>query len=243
MAGMKEGEVDRERHAHAPDREGAAQGRVAQLRHPQAAAAVRRRRERSAQGDLSAAHRDHGHRGSDGGDQRACARTPSARWSISTCRTGGARRTGICRACSEALQRDFSVTRRSEEWLEQEPELEEQALRERVIARGARAPTSAKVARVGRRDHAPHREARSMLQTLDQHWREHLAAHGLPAPGHPPARLCAEGLPLRIQARGVRAVRRDARARQVRDGLAPVDRSRCAPRRRSSARRPSGASG
>ena len=29
----------RERHAHAPDREGAAQGRVAQLRHPQAAAA------------------------------------------------------------------------------------------------------------------------------------------------------------------------------------------------------------
>ncbi len=35
------GRGDRERHAHAPDREGAAQGRGAQLRHPQAAAAVR----------------------------------------------------------------------------------------------------------------------------------------------------------------------------------------------------------
>ncbi len=58
IAGMKDGEVDRERHAHAPDREGAAQRRVAQLRHPQAAAAVRRRRQRSAQGHLSAAHRD-----------------------------------------------------------------------------------------------------------------------------------------------------------------------------------------
>ncbi len=53
----------REQHADAPDREGAAQGRGAQLRHPQAAAAVRRRRQRPAQGRLPAAHRDHGHRG------------------------------------------------------------------------------------------------------------------------------------------------------------------------------------
>ena len=61
---------DRERHAHPPDREGAAQGRVPQLRHQKAAAAVRRRRQRSAQGGLSPAHRDHGHRGSVGGDPR-----------------------------------------------------------------------------------------------------------------------------------------------------------------------------
>ena len=39
------------------DREGAAQGRGAQLRHPQAAARVRRRRQRPAQGDLPAAQR------------------------------------------------------------------------------------------------------------------------------------------------------------------------------------------
>ena len=41
IAGMKAGRGDRVRHAFAADREGAAQGRVAQLRHPQAAAAVR----------------------------------------------------------------------------------------------------------------------------------------------------------------------------------------------------------
>ena len=62
----------RERHAHAPDREGAAQGRGAQLRHPQAAAHVRRRRQRPAQGHLPAAHRAHGRRQS----RRCRARHP-----------------------------------------------------------------------------------------------------------------------------------------------------------------------
>jgi preprotein translocase subunit SecA len=50
------------------------------------------------------------------------------------------------------------------------------------------------------RDHAAGRARRCAA-----HARPALARspgrHGLPAPGHPPARLCAEGLPLRVQAR------------------------------------------
>ncbi len=92
-----------------------------------------------------------------------------------------------------------------------------------------------------RGDHAPHREGRHAA-----HARSALArapgGDGLPAPGHPPARLRAEGLPLRVQARGFRAVRGDARSREVRDGVTPDRRSRCAPRRRSSAKRRSAAS-
>ena len=51
---------DRSRHRHAQHRIGAAQGRGAQFRHPQAAARIRRRVERPAQGDLPAAQRHHG---------------------------------------------------------------------------------------------------------------------------------------------------------------------------------------
>ncbi len=49
--------ADRSRYRHALDRVGAAQSRRPQLRHPQATAAVRRRRQRSAQGNLQAAQR------------------------------------------------------------------------------------------------------------------------------------------------------------------------------------------
>ncbi len=59
-------------------------------------------------------------------------------------------------------------------WLAAEPELEEPALRERLVDAVA-ASYEAKVARIG----APimrHVEKDAMLNTLDQHWREHLAA-------------------------------------------------------------------
>jgi preprotein translocase subunit SecA len=46
------GRGDRAHHGHALHRERAAQGRGAQLRHPQAAARIRRRRQRPAEGDL-----------------------------------------------------------------------------------------------------------------------------------------------------------------------------------------------
>ena len=60
MAGMKEGEVIESGMLTQADREGAAQGRVAQLRRAQAAAHLRRRGQRPAQGHLPAAHRAHG---------------------------------------------------------------------------------------------------------------------------------------------------------------------------------------
>ena len=89
-------------------------------------------------------------------------------------------------------------------------------------SRRSHAAYEAKVARSGAAI-MRHVEKDVMLRTLDQHWREHLARDGLPAPGHPSARLCAEGLPLRVQARGLRAVRGDARARQVRHRVDAVE--------------------
>jgi preprotein translocase subunit SecA len=73
-----------------------------------------------------------------------------------------------------AVQRDFSTRIEPQDWLAQEPELEEQALRERVV-RAVDEAYEAKVQRTG----APimrHVEKEMMLRKLDQHWREHLAA-------------------------------------------------------------------
>ncbi|HET7756181.1 MAG TPA: preprotein translocase subunit SecA, partial [Steroidobacteraceae bacterium] len=75
---------------------------------------------------------------------------------------------------AEALLRDFNTRIDPESWLRQEPELESQTLRERVI-RAVDETYESKVARIG----APvmrHVEKDVMLQKLDQHWREHLAA-------------------------------------------------------------------
>ncbi len=74
---------------------------------------------------------------------------------------------------SEALLRDFGTRVDPRAWLEAEPELEEQALRERIM-RAVTDAYDAKVARTG----APimrHVEKQVMLQKLDHHWREHLA--------------------------------------------------------------------
>ncbi len=77
-------------------------------------------------------------------------------------------------ALAEAVLRDFNVHVDPKGWLTQEPELEEQVLRERVV-RAVNEAYDAKVARIG----APimrHVEKDVMLRMLDQHWREHLAA-------------------------------------------------------------------
>jgi preprotein translocase subunit SecA len=77
-------------------------------------------------------------------------------------------------ALSEALQKDFAAKVDPKAWLDAEPELEEQALRER-ITRAVTDAYDAKVARTG----APimrQVEKQVMLQKLDHHWREHLAA-------------------------------------------------------------------
>ena len=77
-------------------------------------------------------------------------------------------------ALSEALARDFGTRIDPKAWLAAEPELEEQKLRERVV-QAVLETYDAKVTRVG----APvmrHIEKQTMLQKLDQHWREHLGA-------------------------------------------------------------------
>jgi preprotein translocase subunit SecA len=74
---------------------------------------------------------------------------------------------------AEVIAKDFNARIDPKGWLKQEPELEEQALRERVV-RAVHEAYDAKVARIG----APIMrsvEKQVMLQKLDQHWREHLA--------------------------------------------------------------------
>jgi preprotein translocase subunit SecA len=75
---------------------------------------------------------------------------------------------------SESLQRDFNVSVDPKAWLAQEPELEEQALRERIIA-AVNDAYDARTARSGT-EIMRHIEKEVMLKMLDQHWREHLAA-------------------------------------------------------------------
>ena len=83
-------------------------------------------------------------------------------------------------------------------------------------------------------------------EVMLQHPRPALArasrGHGLHAPGHLPAQLRAEEPEAGIQARGLRAVLRDARPHQVRHDHARFRRSRCAARPRSSRRNSSGSS-
>jgi preprotein translocase subunit SecA len=77
-------------------------------------------------------------------------------------------------ALSEALARDFAASVDPAAWLAAEPEIEESALRQRILDAVA-ASYEAKVARIG----APimrHVEKDVMLRNLDQQWREHLAA-------------------------------------------------------------------
>src|SRR6202012_754248 len=75
---------------------------------------------------------------------------------------------------SESLQRDFNVSVDAKTWLAQEPELEEQALRDRVI-KAVNEAYEARTARSGT-EIMRHIEKEVMLKMLDQHWREHLAA-------------------------------------------------------------------
>ena len=75
---------------------------------------------------------------------------------------------------SESLARDFSVRVDPQAWLTAEPELEEQALRERVV-KAVHDGYDAKVARTGA-EVMRHVEKQVMLQKVDHHWREHLAA-------------------------------------------------------------------
>jgi preprotein translocase subunit SecA len=77
-------------------------------------------------------------------------------------------------ALSEALQRDFHTLVDPKPWVDENPELDENTFRERCIE-AVQAQYDAKVEQFG----APmmrHVERDILLRTLDQHWREHLAA-------------------------------------------------------------------
>ncbi|MDB6014341.1 MAG: secA [Gammaproteobacteria bacterium] len=75
---------------------------------------------------------------------------------------------------TDSLTRDFNVTLDPKTWLAQEPELEEQTLRARVV-KAVEEAYDARTARSGT-EIMRHIEKEVMLKMLDQHWREHLAA-------------------------------------------------------------------
>ncbi|HUN74447.1 MAG TPA: preprotein translocase subunit SecA [Steroidobacteraceae bacterium] len=75
---------------------------------------------------------------------------------------------------AQSISREFNVRVDPKSWLEQDPELEESVLRQRIVE-AVDAAYDQKVERIG----APimrHLEKDVMLRTLDTHWREHLAA-------------------------------------------------------------------
>ena len=75
---------------------------------------------------------------------------------------------------ADVLARDFGARVDPKAWLEAEPELEEQALRERLL-KAVHEAYDTKVARTGP-EIMRQVEKQVMLQKLDHHWREHLAA-------------------------------------------------------------------
>ena len=77
-------------------------------------------------------------------------------------------------ALAETLQKDFNVSVDPKSWLAQEPDLEEQVLRDRIV-KAALDGYQARIARSGP-EIMRHIEKEVMLKMLDQHWREHLAA-------------------------------------------------------------------
>ena len=104
---------------------------------------------------------------------------------------------------------------------------------EKVVAGGRRSCSTARSTLVGERAvHAVHAHGAAAVDRLALARAPGRAR--LPAPGHPPARLCAEEPEAGIQARGVRAVRAAARLGQdgghahADDGAHPVARSRSA---------------
>lgn len=75
---------------------------------------------------------------------------------------------------AEAALKDFNAIIDPKGWIENEPELDEQTLRQRVLD-GIHATYDQKVARIGE-PIMRHVEKDIMLRTLDQQWRDHLGA-------------------------------------------------------------------
>jgi preprotein translocase subunit SecA len=77
-------------------------------------------------------------------------------------------------ALAESVLKDFNARIAPKEWLAAEPEIDEVSFRARIVA-AVDATYDEKVARIGA-ELMRHVEKDVMLRTLDQHWRDHLAA-------------------------------------------------------------------
>jgi preprotein translocase subunit SecA len=75
---------------------------------------------------------------------------------------------------TDAIEKDFATRVEPKAWLAAEPELDEQAFRQRIVD-AVDAQYAQKAQRYGP-DLMKHVEKDVMLRTLDQHWREHLGA-------------------------------------------------------------------
>jgi len=75
---------------------------------------------------------------------------------------------------AESVLKDFNTRIAPQEWVQAEPEIDEERFRARIVE-AVEAAYEQKVARIGA-ELMRHVEKDVMLRTLDQHWRDHLAA-------------------------------------------------------------------
>jgi len=75
---------------------------------------------------------------------------------------------------AESVLKDFNTRIAPQEWVQAEPEIDEETFRARIVE-AVEAAYEQKVARIGV-ELMRHVEKDVMLRTLDQHWRDHLAA-------------------------------------------------------------------
>ena len=156
------------------DRDRAEEGRGAQLRHPQAGRRIRRRDERPAQGHLRAARRHHGRRKRRATSSPTCAPRPSLSIVAVHCPPKAPiPSNGTSQGLKESIEAVFGLQPPLDEWLEEEavePEMHRRAASERSPTKRWR-PSSTSV--------DPERwndvEKQILIQTLDHHWKEHLA--------------------------------------------------------------------
>jgi preprotein translocase subunit SecA len=134
-----------------------------------------------------------------GSPSAAFARKSCPASSTNICRPTSATRNGISPGLANSICQELLDAGRSGAVVEGSSPRSRVELRGRVIG-AIDAMYDAKVLRIGE-PIMRHVEKDIMLKVLDQQWREHLGRHGLSTPGHPSARLRAEGLSLRVQAR------------------------------------------
>ncbi len=147
-----------------------------------------------------------------GADRRHARRTASPTWCASTCRPSRWRSSGTCRPLRRRWPTSGSCDLSLQSEVEGAPVHHRRGHRREGASRPRNEAFDAKVQLIGPgelhavRAHGAAAEHRHALARPPERAR-------LPAPGHPPARLCAEAAQAGIQARSLRAVRPAARHR------------------------------